>query len=325
MSNIGKNNETDQKETYKVINWSTYNQSLVRRGDLTIWIDEDIAETWLYTGPMQQGSQYYYSDACIEFLLNLKVLFRLPYRQTEGFGNSLLRLIGYDLDVPSYTQICRRAEGLEIAAQVPMSKESMHLVMDSTGLKIYGEGEWKVRKHGVSKRRTWRKLHLAVDERTGHIHASSLTENGISDASQVPNAIEQIDREIDCFSADGAYDTYEVWSLLHRHEIEGLIPPQRGANYWTDDEGELLDLDRNKILQMIDEKKDEEVGRQHWKKNTNYHRRSISENSMFRFKTIFGNKMYSRKIEKQKTEAKIKVKVLNRMTACGMPISVKVA
>lgn len=313
---------TKKKDRYRVTNWSSYNKSLVGRGDITIWIEEQAMGNWYHEGPDQQGAQYVYSDECIECLLQLKAVFKLPYRQLQGFAMSLINIMELEIGIPSYTQICRRAEGLEIDIEAPKPKGPIYLVIDSTGLKVYGEGEWKTRKHGTGKRRTWRKLHLGVDEKTGLVHAQILTENGKGDgdAQQVEEMLEQVESPIDKFSGDGAYDTYEIWELLKEKGIEGIIPPQENAIYWVDEFDELLDLGRNVILEKI-----EEVGRAEWKQNSNYHRRSLSETAMMRFKTIFGPTLCSRIFEKQKTEAAVKVKCLNKMTRVGMPISKKIA
>lgn len=193
--------------------------------------------------------------------------------------------------------------------------------MDSTGLKVYGEGEWKVRKHGAGKHRTWRKLHLGVDEETGYIHAEALTENGKGDGDgqQTKDLLDQVKVKVDRFSGDGAYDTRDVWAELKERKIEGIIPPQKNAVYWTDGDGNLLDIQRNHILEIIDQ-----IGRKEWKEQSDYHRRSKSETAMMRFKLIMGSTLYSRIFEKQKTETSIKIKCLNKMTRIGMPISVKV-
>jgi len=312
--------EKEKKDSYRVTNWSSYNKSLIGRGDITIWIEEEALANWYYEGPDQQGAQYVYSDQCIECLLQLKAVFRLPYRQLEGFASSILKLMCFNISMPSYTQICRRAKGLTIDIAAPKSQVPMFLVIDSTGLKVYGEGEWKTRKHGISKRRTWRKLHLGVDEKTGFIHAQVLTKNGKGDgdAQQVEDMLGQVTSPIEKFSGDGAYDSYDIWKLLESLKIEGVIPPQENAVYWVDDKDKLLDLDRNKILEKIDE-----MGLVDWKKTSNYHRRSLSETAMMRFKIIFGATLYSRIFEKQQTEAAIKIKCLNKMTRIGMPISKK--
>jgi len=314
--------ETRKKDKYRVTNWSDYNKSLVNRGSITLWISEEAISNWYYEGPDQRGAQFVYSDTCIESLLQLKVVFQLKYRQLEGFANSILELMRYEIEVPCYSQICRRAKEIEVDIEAPKAGGPIYIVVDSTGLKVYGEGEWKTRKHGISKRRTWRKLHLGVDEKTGIIHAQLLTKNGKGDgdAQQVNKLIKQVESPIDKFSGDGAYDTYEIWSLLKELEIEGIIPPQENANYWVDEFNKLLDLDRNKILEQIDR-----IGRKKWKKASSYHRRSLSETAMMRFKVIFGPTLYSRVFEKQKIEVAIKIKCLNKMTALGMPISEKIA
>jgi len=312
--------ETKEKDKYRVTNWSKYNKSLKDRGDITLWIDKSAISAWYYKGPDQQGSQYVYSDVCIETLLQLKAVFRLAYRQLEGFASSLVKLMDFDVEIPSYTQICRRSEELSVNIEAPKSNAPLFLVVDSTGLKVYGEGEWKTRKHGISKRRTWSKLHLGVDEKTGFIHAQTLTGNGKGDgdAQQVKPLLEQVESPVDRFSGDGAYDTFEIWELLKKKNIKGIIPPQENALYWVDKFDRLLDLDRNIILEDI-----ELTTRKDWKKASNYHRRSLSETAMMRFKTIFGATLYSRTLEKQKTESAIKIKCLNKMTAIGMPVSEK--
>ncbi len=314
--------ETKKKEKYRITNWKSYNKSLVKRGNITLWISEEVIEKWYYEGASQKGGQFEYSDLCIECLLGLKVVFMLGYRQLEGFAQSLIQIMGFEVSVPSYSQICRRSKGLTVDILASKSNQPIFIVVDSTGLKVYGEGEWKTRKHGISKRRTWRKLHLGVDEKTGEIHAQVLTENGKGDgdAQQVEELLEQVETPIDKFSGDGAYDTFDIWKLLKEKEIEGIIPPQKNAIYWVDEFDKLLDLDRNEILKKI-----ELTSREEWKQASNYHRRSLSETAMMRFKTIFSPNLYSRKFETQKTEAAIKVKCLNIMTGTGMPISVKVA
>jgi len=314
-------NQPEEKDKYRVKNWKKYNQSLKDRANITVWFDSQLEKTWYYEGEGQLGAQYVYSDKCIECLLCLKAVFKLAYRQLEGFATSLVKLMNIDIQMPSYSQICRRSKELNVDIEAPKTTAGIHLVMDSTGLKVYGEGEWKARKHGASKRRTWRKLHLGVDEKTGFIHGQLLTENGKGDgdAQQVEEILDQVESPISKFSGDGAYDTCAIWELLKELNIEGIIPPQENAIYWIDEFGELLDLDRNRILANI-----EAMGRQEWKKTSTYHRRSLSETAMMRFKMIFGSTLYSRIFEKQKMEAAIKIKCLNKMTAIGMPISEKI-
>lgn len=318
ISKEANNQETAEKKKYRVKNWSSYNQALIGRGDITLWFDESLAQVWHHDGPDQQGAQFVYSDECILALLELKAVFKLGYRQLQGFTNSLLRLVELDLSPPSYSQICRRAQQLDVGIKAAKSTVPMYIVFDSTGLKVFGEGEWKVRKHGYNKRRTWRKLHLGVDESTGFIHAQVLTKNGEGDgdSQQFTDLLEQVQSPVDRVSGDGAYDTFDIWDLLMFKGIEGHIPPQENAIYQLDFQGNPIDHPRNHILDQIAEK-----GVKQWKKDNGYHRRSLSETAMFRFKTIYGPELYSRNLRSQKVEAAVKIRCLNKMTALGMPIS----
>ncbi len=318
ISKEANNQETAEKKKYRVKNWSSYNQALIGRGDITLWFDESLAQVWHHDGPDQQGAQFVYSDECILALLELKAVFKLGYRQLQGFTNSLLRLVELDLSPPSYSQICRRAQQLDVGIKAAKSTGPMYIVFDSTGLKVFGEGEWKVRKHGYNKRRTWRKLHLGVDESTGFIHAQVLTKNGEGDgdSQQFTDLLEQVQSPVDRVSGDGAYDTFDIWDLLIFKGIEGHIPPQENAIYQLDFQGNPIDHPRNHILDQIAEK-----GIKQWKKDSGYHRRSLSETVMFRFKTIYGPELYSRNLRSQKVEAAVKIRCLNKMTALGMPIS----
>ncbi len=320
MSKVKKDKQSSDKpkEKYQVLNWSDYNRGLVNRGDITIYMSEEVIDNWYSDQPNQRGAQVVYSDLCIETLLMLKVVFKLAYRQTQGFAQSLLKLMDLvELNVPSYSQICRRATSLNIAAyQIPRSGPIV-IAIDSTGLKIYGEGEWKVRKHGYSKRRTWRKLHLGVDPKTGFIHCHSLTLNSVDDGSQLEGLVDQVEAEISDVCVDGAYDHEHCWDELIERNINPIIPPRDNAVEWyLNEPGDIPEYPRNVAINRIDE-----IGKKEWKIEAGYHRRSLSETAMFRYKTIHGNKLYSRKFTSQKTENDIKIKVLNIMTAQGMPVA----
>jgi hypothetical protein len=263
-------------------------------------------------------------------LLTIKVTFRLAFRQLEGFVESVFALMGVDLQVPSYTQICRRQAGLKVPLGVSerlKKGEAIHLVVDSSGLKVYGECEWKVRKHGWSKRRTWRKIHLGVDENTGEITAQVLTDNKTDDAAVLADLVVDTFNEgidINKVGTDGAYDHYDCWDMLMGVEIEPIIPPRENAVFQLDKDGLLTDHPRNRALEIIDEG-GQETHRKGWKIQSGYHRRSKSENAFFRWKTILGEKMYAREFGNQKTEAAIKAAVLNKFIQIAAPMSVKVA
>jgi hypothetical protein len=245
------------------------------------------------------------------------MVFRLPYRQTEGFAGSISQLLGVKLPIPDYTTLNRRAKGLPVRLPA-RAKGTIHLVLDSTGLKVYGEGEWKVRKHGYSKRRTWRKLHLAVDEATGEVEAVVLTEAKVDDAAVTAELLSQTQTQVEQLSADGAYDKEKVYqAALDKKVAKITIPPRQDAVLWPATSP--TSQPRNTNLQRI-----EEVGRKAWKEESGYHRRSLAETAMFRFKTIFGDRLTAREAQRQKTEARLKAAALNRMTRLGMPESYRV-
>ncbi len=247
----------------------------------------------------------------IQTCLTLKTLFCLPYRATEGLMKSLMRLNGLDLPVPDHTPMSRRAARLAVKIPRPPRKGPVHVVVDSTGLKIFGEGEWKVRRHGVGKRRTWRKIHLAVDETEKDIIGIEVTNTEWGDSEVFPDLLAQVDGEVAQVSADGAYDTEGCHRSIAERGAKATIPPRDGAVPWGDGHP------RDTLLQQI-----ATHGRDGWKEGSGYHRRSIAENMMLRLKQL-GERMFSRTFERQVTEAHVRVAILNRFTHLGMPQSVR--
>ena len=294
---------------------------MIKRGFVTIWLDENTLAQWYYQGPRTAGGLFRYSEQCIQAALALKAVFRLAFRQTQGLIQSLLDVMKMELQVPSYTQLCRRQATLKpFSAPVPTNDaplEPIHLVIDSTGLKVYGEGEWKVKKHGADKRRTWRKLHLALDEATNEIHAVELTINAISDADMAGPLVTNITYPIARLSGDGAYDQVKVYEALETRQIAPVIPPRSNAVIWTDKAGNALIHPRNESVTKIDC-----VGLAEWKRQIGYHRRSKAETGMFRWKTTFGERLSTRLLANQQAEAHVKANCLNRFTKLGMPKAV---
>ena len=222
---------------YRLKNWPEYNQALKQRGNVTFWFSETVTRNWYYKGPTKQGAQFVYSDLAIETVLTLKVLYHQPLRQAEGFAKGILDLMGLNLEVPDYSTLSRRQACLKGVLPVQTSRKAVHVVVDSSGLKVYGEGEWKVRQYGFSKRRIWRKLHLGVDEATGEFMAVTLTTNSVDDASQVDPLLDQIRRPISALGGDGSYDKQKVYETLcnppHQDEpIHPIIPPRSNAKIW---------------------------------------------------------------------------------------------
>jgi hypothetical protein len=282
---------------------------------------EGFEKTWLYVGEKQRGSQFDYSDQAILMMLTVKEVFHLTNRGVEGFMRSIFQLRKINLPVPDHSTLSKRGKDLKVSLPKKNS-QSLNIVMDSTGLKIYGEGEWKVRMHGASKRRTWRKLHIGAHPDDGEIQAVLLTENGVSDDQAVEGLLEQIEQTILDFAADGAYDKRRVYDILNAHspEVNILIPPRKNARIWQHGNSKTERLKRDQNLRAI-----RKLGRREWKEQSGYHVRSLAETIMFRLKTIFGNDLSTRLMETQTTQALIRCMALNQMTHLGMPQSYRVA
>jgi Transposase DDE domain len=307
------------KPTYRIRNWNDYNDALVRRGSLTLWVDQAALQAWRYQGPARRGAQFRFSDTAIECLLTLRAVYHLTLRATEGFARSLFELMEVDLPVPDYTTLCRRAATVRIS--LPKRAEGpLHLVLDSTGLKVYGEGEWKVRQHGYSKRRTWLKLHLAIDPESHEIRAAVVSEPGVTDEEAVPALLAQEEGPISGAGADGAYDRRTVYEELGRRGARAVIPPRRDAKIRRHGNTSGPRLARDENLRRI-----RQIGRAAWKEESGYPKRSLAETAMFRMKTIFGDGVASRCSPQQATEAGIRCRALNIMTHQGMPQGVRVA
>lgn len=304
-----------RKGTYKVTNWRQYNESLVQRGSITFWFSDDVLAEWHHANRQPKvGHPFVYSDTAIECLLTLRELFRLPYRQTEGLARSLARLMQVEVAIPDYTSLAKRAASLGIALDIARHAGPIDVVVDSTGLKVFGEGEWKMRTHGKSKRRTWRKLHLTINPQTQEIEAEVLTDNSGHDADQVDDMLNQVAGQIDRFYGDGAYDPWKVRERLSERGIEQVIPPRRDAKIKRHGNAQGSPLPRDEAIRDI-----RRLGRRRWKDQIGYHRRSLSETAMYRIKCCFGNRLKNRNLENQQTEARLRSRILNHFTHLGLP------
>lgn len=302
---------------YRIRNWKAYNQGLVQRGSLTIWFDAAAIQSWRRNERAGLvGAPTTYADSAIVCALTLKAVYHLKLRQTEGFVGSLIELMGLELPVPDYSTLSRRATDLSVALPRQARDEPLHVVVDASGVKVFGEGEWKVRQHGWTKRRTWRKMHLGVDEATGEIVAQVMTSSSTSDKEMLPTLLSQVDEPIKQVSTDGAYDYQTCYEAVAMRGAQVTIPPRENAAI---NDGAAWEA-RNANIRRI-----AEIGRKAWKMETGYHRRSLAETTMYRMKTIFGDDLQSREEERQKTEVAIRCAALNRMTHLGMPDSYRVA
>jgi hypothetical protein len=308
------------KQQYRIRNWSEYNAALRQRGSLTFWVSEEALGQWLNTEPSEQlGAPKTYSDIAIMSVVTLKSLFQLAGRQASGFLASLFELMQVELPVPDHSTVSRRMGQLSVTLPLLDRTQARHVVVDSTGIKVYGEGEWKVRQHGIGKRRTWRKLHLAVDETTGEILAAVVSSNDWGDCQILADLLDAIEGDIEQVSGDGAYDTTECYDTITDRGAKPAIPPRKNAVIRHHGNRKAPSHPRDEALRSI-----RKHGRKQWKQDSRYHRRSLAETAMFRHKTAFGGKVHARKFENQATELLCQCAMLNRMIQLGKPISVPI-
>ena len=292
--------------------WRHYNAALVRRGSLTLWLDSRAVGAWRESRARAgRGRRRTYSDLAVTCALMLREVYHLPLRSTQGLVSSVLRLLGSDLPAPHYSTLSRRAAALEV--ELPrLSKGPLHLAVDSTGIKLYGEGEWKVRLHGTEKRRTWRKLHLLIDHTTHEAVALSMTDKDALDRRELSGLLGEVEGEVAEVLGDGAYDFRDCYRAVHARGARAVIPPQARARVRSGPEFG----DRNAAVL-----RGREVGRGGWKKESGYHRRSLVETAMMRIKTIFSDRLKAREWRRQETELRLRCAAMNRMTSLGMPRS----
>lgn len=310
-----------KKVPYRLRNWSAYNKALKQRGSLTIWIADDVAESWLADEiPNQRGRQKTYSDTAIECALTLQAVYKLALRQTQGFVTSIMGLMGLQLPVPDYTTLSRRRNGMEIKLPRRKKGAGLHIVIDATGFKVYGHGEWHMRKHYTNKDgserkkpRLWRKIHLAIDVATQEVMAVVTTESNTHDKTMLPDLLDQINEPIFKVGGDGGYDYVSCYEAIEGEKAKAIIPPR--SNAIINEGWEALEQ-RNEAIRRI-----EEVGRKQWKIEGDYHQRSLAETAIFRLKIIFGANLRSRILENQSAEMLLRCKILNQMTYLGMPDS----
>lgn len=268
---------------YRIRNWSQYNEALVSRGSLTLWVEADVLDSWKTTEKTgKRGASKQYSDLAIETLLTLKSVYQLALRQTIGFARSVFKLMSVELELPHYSTLSRRAATLSVKLSRRPATEPCPVVVDSTGIKVYGEGEWQQSKHGKSKRRTWLKLHLGIDEATGEILSPVVTPNSTGDSEVLGELLDEIEEDIDQLSGDGAYDCRYVYDYADERGATAAIPPRKDAKIWFHGNRKGPAHQRDQNLRRI-----RQVGRAEWKAEIGYHRRSLSETGMYRMKTLF--------------------------------------
>jgi hypothetical protein len=301
------------RQKHKVTNWREYDASLRQRGSLTVWFTDEAIAAWRAAPRTTRGGQPWYSPLAILTALTLRAVFRLALRQTEGLIGSVLRLLGLELAVPDHSTLSRRAEALEVPRPRPDGDgEPVHLLVDSTGLKLCGPGEWLAEKHGTRKRRSWKKLHLGVDAETGRILASELTGHDVDDGSRIGPLLDRVAGPVASLTGDGAYDQQGIYaSVAERHPEAAVIVPPRSTAV-PSDTAEAAPTQRDRHLRFI-----AAHGRMGWQRASGYTKRARAEAAVSRFKRVIGDRLRSRTDRRRATEVDVAARALNRMLQLG--------
>lgn len=312
-----------KKKTYRVKNWPAYNAGLKKRGSITLWVNpHELKNSWKAdSNKNPEDKRCIYSSSFIQVLILLKNVYCLAYRQGTGFFESILSLTNLNLPVPCYTTLCRRARKMKIdlaVAERLRQGEDLHLALDGSGLKVFGQGEWQTRTHGKSKRRTWVKIHIALDVNTKEIVCTKLTDSKTTDGSVLGDLLDGIDQKgkIGKVYGDGAYDQRQCYEHVKSKGGRSIFRMRKDAKLEYEKDGTLKDTERNQNLLEMKKK-----GLKAWKKDSTYHQRSLVENAFFRLKSVFPPKVYSRTFDRQEVETQVKCAILNRMIQIAQPIS----
>lgn len=307
------------KTAYRVRNWNKYNKALVERGSLTFWFSKEVIENW--KGGNGHGNQKY-SDMVILSALSLRQLFRLPLRATEGLMASMIKIIKLDENAPDYSTLCRRGKTIKVTLGVKCESEARHVLVDSTGIQVIGEGEWKKLRHGESRHQVWRKLHIAMDAEKQTILSATMTESVRLDGNYLPGLIEEIEGSISQITGDGAYDKKGCYEAAYARGAKAVFPPQHNAVVQRNKRRKDPALQqRDEAILFIKKGSSRKERLKLWKQENNYHRRSLVETMMSRMKSIFGDQMRSRSFDNQRTDLLIRCYAMNRINALGMPVS----
>lgn len=310
------------KKAYRVRNWKDYNKSLVQRGSLTFWFSEEVINSWESSPKSNSHGNQKYSDMVIFCALTLRQLFRLPLRATEGLMKSLVELAKLPVRTPNYSTLCRRGRNLPVSLGVKNTSEARHVLVDSTGVQIIGEGQWKKLRHGESRHQVWRKLHIAMDADDQTILSGTMTESVRLDGNYLPELIAQIDGPIKQITGDGAYDKKNCYETAYKRKAKAVFPPQHNACIQRSKYKKNPALQaRDEVISFVGRGANRDERLKEWKQMNNYHRRSLVETMMSRMKSLFGDQLRSRTFENQKTDLLIRCYAINKINSLGLPMS----
>ena len=288
-------------------NWRQYNKALVQRGSLTFLIDPKHLKSLFPKKQKRRGRPLEFANGLIELLLLIKIHHKLTYRSLEGFTRSLFILMKSALRVPTYSLVCKRAKALCLHLPKLSSRRPSTIIVDATGIKVLGEGEWKVKVHGKGRPRKWIKLHVAIDANTQEIVGEVSTESSVGDGTAFFTVFGQIQHRVRTVIGDGSYDGREIRQAIRERRGRALVPPPKHAVCSGDDS------DRDRAVRDIRALGGDLVAKSIWGKFTGYSRRALVETTFSRYKKLFGERAFSRTRERQVVENRLKCVLLNKM------------
>ena len=288
-------------------NWRQYNKNLVQRGSLTFFIDPKIVKTFVAKPKKKKrGRPLMFSDQLILILLMIKIHYKLPYRMLEGFTRFVLEQL-QKIKVPTYSLTCKRAQSLSKDLPKLSSLRPRTIIVDATGIKVQGEGEWKVKIHGKGRPRKWIKLHVAIDEDSQEILGEISTEGTTDDGKVFPDIFCQVSSRVKSVIGDGAYDDQSIRDLISKQGGRALIPPPSNAVCRG------KDLDRDRAVLDIRALGGDLIAKSIWGKFSGYSRRALVETTFSRYKKIFGERVFSKTWDRIVLENRLKCVLLNKM------------
>ena len=300
------------KTKYRVANGASYDRTLVGRGDGTLWLAPEASDAWAPGRVGTRGGQFKYSALAIETALPLRLIFHLPLRPAEGCLNSLFGMMGIDRSAPDHPTLSRRSQHLDLTLRGVPPDERLHLIVDSTGLSIVGEGEWAAVNHGRRGKRGWKQLPVGVD-RSGVIVAQALTEGNADDATTALTLSEAVEGALASVTGDAAYDPIAFYDAAGARSAHVVVPPPKASSVSRRGRRSIA---RDRTIRMV-----KVLGRRRWKQEAGYPRQARAENAFFRYKSIIGHGLRARPPEGRVAEALLACNLLNQMTALGRPES----
>lgn len=287
--------------------WPQYNRHLVNRGKINFWISPDLAKTWQAKKCKKVGRPFQYADHLIKAICCLRFQFKMSLRATQGLFFSIVQAMGWAMPIPSYSQICRRMHTLAIQKSFKRKQDVTDIILDTTGLKVFGAGEWRNKKYGGKRR--WKKLHLAMDAKTGELILAQVTDEHVHDTTYVEKALQQGNRRKGKFLIDGIGDSKKMYELVERHNKELMTPPRNGGVIRK----EKALVKRNEAIQVIRGLGGDRLARSIWSKLTGYNRRVEVESMMARWKSLYSGELKSRDPQRQRVEVCLKAQMINKI------------